>query len=198
MRRIATKILRIKHYALSIALLCCACEADDQYGSTYCNFVFQAYLFPSSALTRAVAGTGGDFCIVKAVLEKGIYHLKLTPNQGTFDEDDLDLPMSNAIGNEHINYNTMGQKRGLIIGRTYSGVLCAYDLQCPNCDFNYELVWGEKPHLLKCGKCLRTYNIYNEYSYIESGAEGKHLEQYRRVAYNRAIPGKEVLSVQNP
>ena len=186
-----------KLFALLLLFLC-ACEAEDQYASNYCNFVFQASLFPTSALTRAVAGAGGDFCIVKAVLMKGVYHLKLTPNQGSFDQADLDLTMSNAIGNERINYNTMGQKRGLIIGRTYGGVLCAYDLQCPNCDFNYELVWGEKPHLVKCDKCHRTYNIYNDYSYIESGTEGKHLEQYKRVTYNRAIPGKEVLSVQNP
>ena len=83
-----------------LILLCCACEVDNLYSSTYCNFIFQASLFPTSALTRAVAGAGGDFCIVKAVLERGVYHLKLTPNQGNFDQTDLDLTISNAIGNE--------------------------------------------------------------------------------------------------
>ena len=187
----------MKKILLLFTLVLYACEVDNLYSSTYCNFMYQASLFPTSALTNAIASSGGNFCIVKAVWE-GVWHLKLTPNQGSFAPSDLDLPITTAIGKESIDKNAMGRKRGLIIGRTYSGVLCAYDLQCPNCDFNYELVWGEKPHLLKCGKCLRTYNIYNEYSYIESGAEGKHLEQYRRVAYNRAIPGKEVLSVQNP
>lgn len=178
-----------------LILLCCACEVDNQYSSTYCNFIFQASLFPSSALTRAVAGAGGDFCIVKAVLEKGVYHLKLTPNQGSFDQTDLDLTISNAIGNERINYNTMGQKRGLIIGRTYSGVLCAYDLQCPNCDFNYELHWADNAQELRCDKCKRTYSIYSEYSTVKSGDKGRALEQYKRVTYN---PENGILSVQNP
>ena len=176
-------------------LLFCACEADNLYSSAYCNFVFQASLYPNSALTTAVAGSGGDFCIVKAVLEKGVYHLKLTPNQGSYSNSDLDLTMSTAIGNERINYNTMGRKRGLIIGRTYSGVLCAYDLQCPNCDFNYELVWTENPQELLCNKCKRVYSIYSEYSTVKSGDKGKALEQYKRVTYNQE---RGILSVQNP
>ena len=187
--------LCIMHYALCIAMLFCACEADNLYSSAYCNFTFQASLFPTSALTRAVSGAGGDFCIVKAVLEKGTYHLKLTPNQGSYDKADLDLAMTTAIGNERINYNAMGKKMGLIIGRTYSGMLCAYDLQCPNCDFNYELRWGEKAHELICDKCKRTYDIYGEYSYVKSGDEGRPLEQYKRVYYYQ---DRGILSVQNP
>ena len=176
-------------------LLFCACEADNLYSSAYCNFVFQASLYRTSALTKAITGSGGDFCIVKAELEKGVYHLKLTPNQGSFDNQDLDLVMTTAIGNERINYNAMGKKRGLIIGRTYSGVLCAYDLQCPNCDFNSELKWADNPQELKCNKCQRVYSIYSEYSIVKSGEKGRALEQYKRVTYN---PEREILSVQNP
>jgi hypothetical protein len=182
-------------YLLPLLLLFCACEADNLYSSAYCNFMFQASLFPTSALTRAVSGSGGDFCIVKAVMENGVYHLKLTPNQGAFAASDLDLTMNTAIGNERINYNTMGKKRGLIVGRTYGGVLCAYDLQCPNCDFNYELQWADNPQELKCGKCKRLYNIYSEYSIVKSGEKGRPLEQYKRVSYN---PERGILSVVNP
>ena len=178
-----------------LLLLFSACEVDNQYSSTYCNFVFQASLYPTSALTNAVAGSGGNFCIVKAELEKGVYHLKLTPNQGTFASSDLDLTMNTAIGNEHINYNAMGKKRSLIIGRTYSGVLCAYDLQCPNCDFNYELKWAESPQELRCDKCKRVYSIYSEYSTVKSGDKGRALEQYKRVTYNQ---DRGLLYVQNP
>ena len=185
----------MKNWLPLLLLIFCGCEVDNQYSSTYCNFIFQASLYPTSALTRAVAGSGGNFCIVKAVLEKSVYHLKLTPNQGAYDQTDLDLTISNAIGNEKINYNTMGQKRGLIIGRTYSGVLCAYDLQCPNCDFNYELRWADNPQELKCDKCKRVYSIYSEYSTVKSGDKGKTLEQYKRVTYN---PERGILSVQNP
>ena len=178
-----------------VALLLVACDADNLYSSSYCNFVFQAYLFPSSALTSAVAGSGGNFCIVKAVNQRGVYHLRLTPNQGTFDDSDLDLVVSTAVAKQALNYGTMGQKMGLVVGRTYSGVLCAYDLQCPNCDFNYELKWGDKPHELLCNKCKRVYDIYGEYSYVKSGSEGRALEQYKRVTYN---PGNGMLYVQNP
>ena len=184
----------MKKILLLFTLVLYACEVDNLYSSTYCNFMFQASLFPNSALTNAIASSGGNFCIVKAVWE-GVWHLKLTPNQGSFDPSDLDLAMTTAIGNERINYNAMGRKRGLIIGRTYSGVPCAYDLLCSNCDFNSELVWGAKPHLLKCNKCQRVYNIYSSISYVESGPEGRRLEQYRRVNYN---PERGILSVQNP
>ena len=178
-----------------LLVLLCACEADNLYSSSYCNFIFQASLYPTSALTISVASSGGNFCIVKAVLENGVYHLKLTPNQGSYANSDLDLTMNTAIGNERINYNTMGKKRGLIIGRTYSGVLCAYDLQCPYCDYNSELKWADSPHDLKCNKCKRVYNIYSEYSTVKNGDKGRALEQYKRVTYNQE---QGILYVQNP
>ena len=177
--------MRVKKLLPLILLLFWSCETDNLYSSAYCNFVFQANIYPTSALTRAVGGTGGDFCIVKAVMEKGVWHLKLTPNQGSYDKTDLDLTMSTAIGNERISYTGMGYKQGLIIGRTYSGVLRAYDLQCPNCDNNYELQWGDNPQELRCNKCHRVYDIYSEYSYVKSGDQGHALTMYRYVNYNQ-------------
>jgi len=186
---------RLKLFIISLLYLLCACEEEPQYSNTYCNFLFQASLFPSSALTLSVSGAGGDFCIVKAVKENGVFHLKCTPNQGSYNKTDLDLIMNTAIGNELLNYDAMGHKRGLVIGRTYEGILCAYDLQCPNCDFNSELVWGAKSYQLKCNKCQRVYNIYSNYSYIETGSKGRPLEQYKRVTYDR---NQGILKVLNP
>ena len=177
-----------------LLLLLSACEVDNQFSSTYCNFMFLASLHPTSALTNAIASSGGNFCIVKAVQEKGVWHLKLTPNQGSFAASDLDLAMKTDI-EKHINYKAMGRKCGLIIGRTYSGVLCAYDLLCPNCDFNSELKWADAPQELRCNKCKRVYSIYSEYSIVKTGEEGHTLEQYKRVSYN---PERGILSVQNP
>ncbi len=161
-----------------------ACQADNMYSTNYCNFVFFANLYPSSALTRAVGSTGGDFCIVKAVVEQGVTHLKLTPNRGSYAATDLDLVMSTAIAGERITYVAMGQKRGLIIGRSVYGQLKAYDLQCPNCDFNYELHWAELAQELQCSKCKRIYNIDGDYGYVKSGEKGMALAQYRNVVYN--------------
>jgi hypothetical protein len=154
------------------------------YSSSYCNFVFFAGLYPTSALTRAVGGTGGDFCIVKAVYENGATHLKLTPNRGSFAQTDLDLTMNTAITGERISYGAMGYRQGLIIGRSLDGQLKAYDLQCPNCDHNYELQWSTLATELTCKKCRRIYNIDGDYGYVKSGDKGVALTQYRTVIYS--------------
>ena len=153
------------------------------YSSHDCYFTFQASMFPSSALTRSVGSTGGNFCIVKAVMERGVTHLKLTPNQGTYASTDLDLTMSTAVNGRAISYTRMGYKQGLIIGRSSFGQLRAYDLQCPNCDFNYELKW-KGIYELQCSKCNRIYNINGNEGYVQSGDKGHNLALYKYVTYN--------------
>ena len=164
-------------------LLMASCETDNMYSSHDCYFTFQASMFPSSALTRSVGSTGGNFCIVKAVMERGVTHLKLTPNQGTYASTDLDLTMSTAVNGRAISYTRMGYKQGLIIGRSSFGQLRAYDLQCPNCDFNYELKW-KGIYELQCNKCNRIYNINGNEGYVQSGDNGHNLAMYKYVTYN--------------
>jgi len=170
---------------LIMLMLSIGCETDNMYSSHDCYFVFQASLYRSSALTRSVGSTGGNFCIVKAVMERGVTHLKLTPNQGTYASTDLDLTMSTAVNGRAISYTRMGYKQGLIIGRSAFGELKAYDLQCPNCDFNYELKW-KSIYELVCDKCHRTYNINGAEGYIQSGDKGHNLAMYKNVTYNDA------------
>ena len=171
-----------KIFVLLCVVLFGACETDNMYSSHDCYFVFQASLFPSSALTRS-ATSNGSFCIVKAVLERGVTHLKLTPNQGTYAATDLDLTMSTVIGGRPISYTRMGYKQGLVIGRSPFGQLRAYDLQCPNCDFDYELKWNGI-YELQCDKCKRIYNINGSEGYIQSGDKGHNLAMYKYVTYN--------------
>lgn len=182
-------------FLITLLYALAACEADNMYSSSYCNFVFYANLYPTSALTKSVGGTGGEFCIVKAVPKNGVVHLILTPNSGTYAETDLDLTMNIAITNERISYGAMGYKQGLIIGRSLYGQLRAYDLQCPNCDHNYELQWSDKPMELVCNKCTRVYNIDGEYGYVKSGPKGVALTQYRKVVYDQQA-GRLVVSNQ--
>lgn len=172
-----------KILAAMLMLLCWSCDTDNMYSSHDCYFVFQASLYPSSALTRAVSSTGGTFCMVKAVMEHGVTHLKLTPNQGTYATTDLDLTMSTVVGGRAISYARMGYKQGLIIGRSSFGQLKAYDLQCPNCDFDYELKW-KSIYELVCDKCKRTYNINGSEGYVQSGDKGHNLAMYKNVNYN--------------
>ena len=173
-----------------------ACEADNMYSTKYCRFTFNTSIYPSSALTRAVGSTGGDFCMVKHVIKNGVPHLLLTPNRGTFAPTDLDLTMNTAISGERISYDLMGYQHGLIIGRSLFGVLRCYDLMCPNCDHNYELRWSEdQPLDLVCQKCKRTYNIDGEYGYAKNGDKGLNLTLYRNVSYT---PDNGLLIVSNP
>ncbi len=179
-------------------LLCllAACQTDNMYSSAYCRFTFNASLYPSSALTRAVGSAGGDFCIVKASVRNGITHLLLTPNRGTYAQTDLDLPMNTAISGERTSYAAMGYRQGLIIGRSLYGQLRCYDLMCPNCDNINELKWSEEQTLdLVCGKCHRTYNIDGEYGYVKSGEKGRALTLYRNISY---APDSGMLIVSNP
>lgn len=182
MKRRPLTIPLLSYFFLLISVLS-ACEADNMYSSAYCNFVFLTKLYPSCALTRAVGSGGGDFCIVKAEVQHGVTHLKLTPNRGTYAATDLDLTMSTAITSERISYASMGRQQGLIIGRSVYGQLRAYDLICPNCDFSQELRWGGQATELVCDKCQRVYNIDGEYGYVKSGDKGRALEQYKNVYY---------------
>ena len=166
----------------SALLLCLACETDNMYSSHDCYFVFQASIYPTCALTRSLTSYG-CFCTVKAVMEHGVTHLKLTPNQGTYATPDLDLTMSTAVSGRPVSYTRMGYRQGLIIGRSSFGQLKAYDLQCPNCDFDYELHWNGL-YELECSKCKRTYNINGSEGYVQSGDKGHNLAMYKNVTYN--------------
>lgn len=185
-------------YLIALLMLCMltACETDNMYSNAYCRFTFNASLYPSSALTRAIGSAGGDFCMVKAVSRNGVTHLLLTPNRGNFAATDLDLTMNTAITGERISYAGMGYRQGLIIGRSLYGQLRCYDLMCPNCDHNHELRWSSEQALdLECTKCHRIYNIDGEYGYVKSGDKGVILTLYRNVDYS---PIKGILIVSNP
>lgn len=181
---------------LLLCLLTGCTETDNMYSSAYCRFTFDTSLYPSSALTRCVGSTGGDFCFVKAVTANGITHLKLTPNRGTYAATDLDLAMSTAISGERISYTAMGYRRALIIGRSLYGQLRCYDLTCPNCDNVPELTWSTQNATdVQCTRCGRTYNIDGDYGYVKEGPQGHALTQYRNVRYT---PDNGLLIVSNP
>ena len=44
-----------------------ACETDNMYSNAYCRFTFNASLYPSSALTRAIGSARGGLFLVKGV-----------------------------------------------------------------------------------------------------------------------------------
>lgn len=184
-------LLCMMHCALCMAL-CTACNVENKYNTTYpVNFIFLTNIYQTSALTQAV-GNPGMFVMVKPYTNKGVTYLKLTPNQGTWTDSQLDIQMNTAIGNEKLSYNSMGAGKGLIIGLSNSFGLKCYDLQCPNCLVEhgkaiYELRWTDNGRYLECPKCLRVYNQDNDDGYIvRNGHEDdKMLIQYRYVVYNK-------------
>lgn len=182
---------------LMISFLLTGCtETDNLYSSAYCYFTFNTSLYPSSALTRAVAGGGGDFCMVKASYINGVPHLRLTPNRGTYAATDLNLTMSTAISDRPNSYAAMGYRQGLIIGRSFDGQLRCYDLTCPNCDNTPDLTWSQQSATdLQCPKCQRIYNIDGEYGYVKEGGQGHALTQYRNARYT---PDNGLLIISNP
>lgn len=190
----------LRAWVMSLMLVLMACETEPKYNTYYdCYFVFMANLYPTSALTRAVSSPG-DFVIVKPTTERGVTHLHLTPNRGTWAATDLDLVMNTAIGNQRINYNRMGANRGLIIGSSNFFGRKAYDLQCPNCleDYGvakYELSWTQDGNYLECSNCKRVYQADNDDGIPVAGAKkgDKMLIQYRNVNYNEA-EGRLVVS----
>ena len=170
--------------ALVLMGLFMACGVDNKYNTYYpVNFVFFTNIYPTSALTRAVESPG-MFCIVKPSSERGVTHLKLTPNQGKWEATDLDLVMNTAIGNEKLSYNNMGAGKGLIIGHSNAFGLKAFDLQCPNC-FNPNAL-PLRNHTLtvsgtgiaSCKDCHREYNL-NTGGNIVAGDTGTMLKPYR-------------------
>lgn len=173
--------------ALVLMGLFMACGVDNKYNTYYpVNFVFFTNIYPTSALTRAVESPG-MFCIVKPSSERGVTHLKLTPNQGKWEAPDLDLVMNI----DKLSYNNMGAGKGLIIGHSNAFGLKAFDLQCPNCleEYGmpkYELHWTDNGRYLECAKCKRVYNQDNDDGYIvRNGHDGdKMLIQYRYVVHN--------------
>jgi hypothetical protein len=181
-----------KIIAIVLCSLLFACDADNKYNTRYpVSFVFFTNIYQTSALTQAV-GNPGLFCIVKPYTDKGVTHLKLTPNQGTWTNSQLDLTMNTAIGNERVSYNAMGAGQGLIIGHSNSFGLKVFDLQCPNClaEYDvprYELHWTSDGRYLECAKCKRVYNQDNDDGYIVQGGKkgDKMLIQYQHINYNR-------------
>lgn len=186
-------MMRRLYQILVMCLLLAACEADNKYNTYYpCNFVFNASLYPTSALTRALSNPG-EFVIVRPETQQGVVHLKLTPNHGTWAESDVDLTMSTAIDNERQSYASMGAGRGLVIGRSNFFGLKAYDLQCPNClkesgVSRYPLQWTDGGRYLECKQCKRIYDPDNDVGIVvANGQKGDEmLIQYRYISYNEA------------
>ena len=166
-----------------VSLLFASCSAEQQYSTQYpCSFVYYASNHPNSALTLTM-GNAGQFCIVQPKLVGGVTHQIMTPNYGSWTEEQTDVAMLTAIENERLTYDRMGANRRLIIGQSNFNGLKAFDGQCPSCletssSSNRPLVWVDKGQMLQCQKCSMKFNP-NADGVAVSGSESKRLIEYR-------------------
>ena len=173
---------------MAVALM--GCEGEEQYSTKYqCSFVFYARYHTDCALTHAL-GNPGLFVIVEPKFVAGVTHLRLTPNQGQWEEFQTDISMgTSAIENERINYGNMGANRRLIIGcSNFDGLRC-YDGQCPNClenasSVNFPLTWTDRGQMLECSKCKTKYNPNAMGNAVNGNAQTKRLIEYRVEPFN--------------
>jgi len=172
------------------ALLLVACNAEQQYSTRYpCSFVFYAKdHINTNALTISLSNPG-QFVIVEPKQVNGLTHLMLTPNSGTWETFQTDIPLSaSAIENERLSYDHMGACKRLIIGTSNFNGLKAYDGQCPNCLESdgalwHPLSWTDKGQMLVCERCQRKYNPHAEGVPV-NGKEGDLRLMEYRIEYN--------------
>ena len=137
-----------------------ACHAEENVSHDYlCRFAFTHVLHPTSKLVTAV-NNPGYFVSVSMGRINGIYHVYVSPADGTGDEDiALTTEPENMITYE------LGANNGIIVGSTNFAGPVGYDKQCPNClkqygNVGYPLTWVAKKALfVECKKCGRTYSL---------------------------------------
>lgn len=174
--------------AVLLLLLILACEGEPQFSTKYrCSFVYYASDHTTSALTLSLTNPG-HYVIVEPKFVAGVTHLKLTPNQGQWEENQTDIAMRTVIENERLTYDNMGANRRLIIGCSkFNGPKC-YDGQCPYClenttSPNNPLTWTENGEMLDCKKCHIVYNPNAEGQPVNGNEHTPRLIEYR-VEYN--------------
>ena len=159
-----------------LGLLACSDVENSVYRDHRCNFVFDTTLHPTSHLAMAV-GNAGHFLIVKSSMAVGIRHILTTRN---YDNATEDTPLTTEKEKQTACY--LGANNAIIIGRsTYTGLLMAYEGQCPNClsnygGTNYPLTWSGNGQQLHCDRCDRSYDVNN--GVVAAGESGHQLYVY--------------------
>lgn len=128
-------------------------------------------------------GNTGHFLIVKSSMVAGIRHILTTRN---YDNATEDTPLT--TDKEAQTTCQLGASNAIIIGRSsYTGVLVAYEGQCPNCLNDHggarnPLAWNANGQQLTCARCKRSYDVNNG---IVAAGEGGH----QLYTYNASFEG---------
>lgn len=175
----------LKGCLLVLVCLLSACGKIENsvYRNHRCYFVFDTTLHAADCHLTTAMGNTGHFLIVKSSMVSGIRHIQTTRN---YDKAVEDTPLTTQ--KEAQTACLLGANNAIVIGRSnYTGLLMAYEGQCPNClnDFggtNYPLTWNDNGQQLNCARCKRSYDVNNG---VVAAGEGGH----QLYTYNAAFDG---------
>ena len=164
---------------LLVLLLLVACgDAEDSiYRGHRCYFIFDTSLHPAPCQLTMAMGNPGHFLIVKSAMVSGIRHIQTTRNYDGATED-----VALTAKKEQQTPCQLGAGGAIIVGRSsYTGVLTAYEGQCPNCLSSYggtshPLTWAKNGLQLSCARCHRAYDVNN--GVVAEGEGGHQLYTY--------------------
>lgn len=166
-----------------LILVACDDAEDSIYRGHRCYFIFDTTLHPSPCQLTTAMGNAGHFMIIKTTLVSGIRHILTTRNYDSATED-----VALTTKKEQQTPCHLGAGGAIIVGRsTYTGLLMAYDGQCPNClsaygGTSYPLTWTKNGLQLSCARCHRAYDVNNG---VVAEGEGGH----QLYTYNAALDG---------
>ena len=164
-------------------LLSCGDVENSIYQGHRCYFVFDTTLHPQPCQLTTVLGNPGQFVTVSSSMVSGVRHIQTVRN---YDQAREDVPLTTKP--ETQTACLLGAGNAIIVGRSsYTGLLMAYEGQCPNClsaygGTSYPLTWTASGLQLRCARCQRCYDVNN--GVVAQGDGGHQL-----YIYNAAFDG---------
>jgi len=163
------------------ALLASCGDAENEYSSISCYFVFDNATHQDATLASAMNSLSpGVFCYITKTTKGGATYLNFSNNQGA-----SSTALANAVDLKRSII--LGMNNGLIVGygnMDNPAIFYAFDSQCPNC-FDPEalpvksyLLTMTSNGLAKCATCGREYNM-NAGGVVVSGSGGSKMTRYR-------------------
>lgn len=160
------------------ALFLFSCQADNEYSSEPCRFVYDNSINQDAALASAmVYESRGIFCRVTESTWGGVKYINFQTNNELQTE-----PHRESTPELQANF-ILGVNNGIIVGfqtmnqQPYGGFV-GYDAQCPNCmrrENNYLnpkfSVSMSESGIATCPKCGKRYDLNNG-GIVQNGEEG--------------------------
>lgn len=155
------------------------CDAQSEYTTYPCRFVFNMNTHGNSAALRSTVGSTGIFCKVSKTQKSGASYYHFQTNQSLSDD---------VIFTAEDTRTTvlLGMNNGIWVGfgnLDVPATFYGYDAECPNCfdpnavPIKSKALSVNTSGIAKCSSCGREYNM-NTGGNIVSGDAGVKLTRY--------------------